>query len=159
MSAKPKPIETAGEEGQKPDTGLRDLLGYRMKRCFNALRSDLLDTLEPFGLKMISFSVLNVICDSRALRQADISTILSIERPNLVAVLDEFERLELISRKVDPGDKRAFLISPTLKGLALRKAALIAVKVHEQRAMADLDETQIGDLMNFLDLVENRLAK
>ena len=77
---------------------LRSFLGYDMKRAFAAIHTDVNAALAPYGLRMLTFSVLAVIRENPGLRQSRLAEILLIERPNLVVILDELEGLDLVTR-------------------------------------------------------------
>src|SRR6056297_2958703 len=74
------------------DATLRGFTGYTMKRAFNEIQGDVNTALAPHGLRMLSFSALSIIADNPGLRQSQIAEALSIERANLVIVVDERER-------------------------------------------------------------------
>lgn len=124
------------------DATLRGYVGYAMKRAFNAIQSDLNATLAPFGLRMITYSCLTVIRDTPRLRQSQLADVLSIERPNLVLILDELERAELVERTRAPNDRRAYELTVTLKGRRLCDRAGDAVRDHDLRMVAGLSEEE-----------------
>lgn len=136
------------------DKTLRDLAGYTMKRAFSAIQSDLNTTLKPFGLRMTTFSALVVIVDNPGLRQSKLAEVLLIERPNLVVIVDELERSELISRDRAKGDRRAYELSATLKGRQLCDKACIAVRAHDARMTEGLSEDECQALIAALRKVE-----
>ncbi len=135
-----------GEPAKKPqdapisDETLRGFLGYHMKRAFNVLQSDLNRALKPFGLRMVTYSALVTIVENPGLRQAQLADALAIERPNLVVIVDELERADLITREKVPTDRRAYALMPTLKGRQVARAATEANQADERRLLKGLDE-------------------
>lgn len=73
------------------DEALRNFMGYTIRRAAHIIQSDANRRLKPTGLRMISFSVLNMIVFNPGLRQAHLALALSIERPNLVIIVDELQ--------------------------------------------------------------------
>lgn len=136
------------------DKTLRQFAGYSMKRAFNAIRADVNAALEPFQLRMVTFSALVIIVDNPGLRQSQLAEILSMERPNVVLIVDELESRELITRKRTVDDRRAYALQVTLAGRQLHDRALAAVKQHEKRMMAGLTEKERLALVEALCLVE-----
>ena len=136
------------------DAALRQFSGYTMKRAFHMLQTDLAATLQPFGLRMTTFSALVVICDNPGLRQSDLAQTLMIERPNLVVILDDLERLELISRDRSPHDRRAYQLRSTIAGHQVCAKARAAVAEHDQRVTAGLTSDQVDALIVALRQVE-----
>ena len=136
------------------DRTLRQFAGYSMKRAFNAIQADVNATLEPFGLRMVTFSALVVIVDNPGLRQSQLAEILAIERPNLVLIIDDLENRELIIRERAPDDRRAHALKATLKGRRLHDKALTAVQDHEARMTAGLAPGAREVLTGALCLIE-----
>jgi DNA-binding MarR family transcriptional regulator len=138
----------------RKDATLREFSGYAMKRAFNAIQTDVNAVLAPFDLRMVTFSALVVIVDNPGLRQSQLADLLSIERPNLVVILDELERRELISRGRAADDRRAYALQVTLAGRRLHDKALAAVRAHEARMTAGLSEAERADLVRMLRRIE-----
>jgi DNA-binding MarR family transcriptional regulator len=138
----------------RADAGLRDLVGYRMKRAFAVIQADLSRVLEPFGLRMIPFSALVVIARQPGIGQGQLAAALAVERSNLVAPLDGLEARGLIRREAVPGDRRALALKPTRAGLTLAEAALAAVRAHEARLMAGVGEADVAALFRACAAIE-----
>lgn len=136
------------------DQTLRGFAGYALKRAFNVIQADVNATLAPFELRMVTFSALMVIRDTPGLRQSHLAGALSIERPNLVLILDELERAELIERTRSTEDRRAFELTVTLKGRRLCDRAECAVREHDARMVAGLSEEERAALHSALRLIE-----
>ena len=117
---------------QISDATLRSLIGYSMKRAFNVVQADLLLALKPFDLRMLTYTALVLIADNPGLRQAQLADAMDIERPNLVVIIDELERRELIVRERVPSDRRAYALKVTLAGQQLYEKAVAAVTAHEK---------------------------
>lgn len=136
------------------DFTLRGYCGYLMKRAFQTIRGDVTAALAPLDLRMVTFSALVVIRDVPGLRQSQLAEVLMIERPNLVVILDELERRDLITRDRVPEDRRAYALSVTEAGQALCAQALNAVDAHEARMMAVLTMAEREALLNALQKIE-----
>ncbi|MEZ5810621.1 MAG: MarR family transcriptional regulator [Rhizobiaceae bacterium] len=139
----------------KADRTLRRFSGYLMKRAFNAVQADVNATLHPFGLRMVTFSALVVIVDNAGLSQSQLAESLSIERPNLVLVVDELESRGLILRQRDKTDRRAYRLVPTAPGRKLCASALAAIDDHEARLTAGIDAGDRAALVAALGRIES----
>jgi DNA-binding MarR family transcriptional regulator len=137
-----------------PDDSLRAFSGYTMKRAFNAIQADVNATLQPYGLRMVTFSALVVIADNPGLNQSRLAEVLSIERPNLVLIIDELDRAELITRDRAKADRRAYELRATLKGRRVCDRARAAVAAHDARMTAGLSEAERGALIAALRRIE-----
>ncbi len=138
-------IQTKSNPEAKPrasrrisDQTLRPMLGYHLRRASNVIQSDLARTLKPFELRMITFSALAVVADNPGLSQATLADALDIERPNLVVVVDELERRELISRERSATDRRVYQLKITLAGQTLLDKVIVAVAAHEKALLKAL---------------------
>lgn len=135
------------------DETLRRFLGYHMKRAFNVVQADLTATLKPFELRMLTYSALVLICDNPGLSQAQLAGAMDIERPNLVVIIDELERRELINRTRVPTDRRTYALIPTLSGRRLCDKAVAAVEAHEAKLFAGLDDDMRAAMVSILSKV------
>ncbi len=136
------------------DTNLRQFAGYNMKRAFNVVQHDVNTTLNEFGLRMVTWSALSVIRENSGLRQSRLADILSIERPNLVVLVDQLERSELISRDRDAEDRRAYCLNLTDAGEALYQKALVAMREHDKRMTSGLSDEERETLISMLRKIE-----
>jgi len=137
-----------------PDETLRQFAGYLIKRAESVVRTDVNAALAPLGLRMFSFSALAVIATNPGLRQAQLADALAVERPNVVAVLDDLQSRGLVSRERAQDDKRAYALEATTAGHELYRMALAAVTEHEQRVTAGLSERERQALIRALTVIE-----
>lgn len=131
------------------DARLHGLLGYTVKRVSSSMMTDAARVLEPQGLRVTTFSALSVICDAPDITQSALAQALAMERSNIVVIIDTLEEAGLIARHRTPGDRRAYALRATLKGIRRRDAALAALTVNEDRQLAALSP-QERDLLSGL---------
>lgn len=136
------------------DTPLRRFVGYGMKRAFAAIQSDVNATLAPFGLRMLTFSALAAIGGTTRLRQSDLAESLAIERPNLVVILDDLERADLITRERATDDRRAYELALTLRGRRVLAKATAAVTAHDDRMTEGLSAEDRAIMLAALARIE-----
>lgn len=135
-AARPRGDQSA--ERDVSDARLEQFTGYLMKRAFNVVQSDLARVLEPFGLRMLSFSTLMVVIDNPDITQTQLAQALSVERSNIVVVLDALEEAGLLNRNPVPHNRRAYALRATLAGQRLTERACKAVTEHEAQLFARL---------------------
>lgn len=141
------------------DATLRHFVGYHMKRAFNVIQTDLAQTLKPFDLRMLTYTALVMIVDNPGLRQSQLADAMDIERPNLVVIIDELERRDLISRDRVPTDRRAYALHATLAGRHLCDKAVAAVTAHEQQLLEGLEEEAINIMVATLKHIETHQGR
>lgn len=154
-----KPVRISAdtiEAAQVSDATLREFAGYHMKRAFNVVQTDVNQTLKPFDLRMVTFSALTLIVDNPGLKQAQLADALAVERPNLVVIIDELERRDLIVRNRVPTDRRAYALTATLAGQRLHAQALAAVRKHEARVFGGLDDATRETLIGVMEGIRHR---
>jgi len=156
MPANPTPLATplTGGDDATPTSSLDGLLGYNLKRTFNALHAHLALTLRPFDLRMVTYAALVVIVENPGLRQAQLADALKIERANAVGIVDELVNRGLVTRERAEYDRRAYALVPTEAGRTLCAEALAADHANEQRIVAGLDALSARDLIRALQLLE-----
>lgn len=155
--AKPAPTDRPQADVSRiNDATLRRFLGYHMKRAFNVIQADLVQTLKPFDLRMLTYTALVLIVDNPGLRQSQLADAMDIERPNLVVIIDELERRELITRDRVPTDRRAYALNPTLAGRRLCDKAVAAVTEHEAQLLQGLEEEMVADMIAAMKQIEKR---
>ncbi len=150
----------APQSGPRPaavsvsDATLRSFVGYQMKRAFNVIQGDLVKTLKPFDLRMLTYTALVLIVDKPGLRQSQLAAAMDVERPNMVVIIDELERRELITRDRVQTDRRAYALKATLKGRRLYEKAVAAVTEHEAELLSDLDEDARAAILSAMKAVQ-----
>lgn len=146
-SNKPEPLATT-------DAALRRFLGYRLKRAYNTLRSDMLVRLEPLGLRITTFSSLLLVVENPGLRQSELACALDIKTSNMVAIIDDLENHKWIVRKPMPADRRALALYATAAGKTLcKKAERLTVK-HENSLLNNLTDAELNTLSTLLEKIE-----
>lgn len=144
---------SSANTAQISDETLHQFLGYHMKRAFNVVQADLAQTLKPFGLRMLTHTALVLITDNPGLSQTQLAAAMDIERANLVVIVDELERRELITRDRVPADRRTYALKATLAGRKLCEEAVAAVLSHEARLFANVDKNTQASLISALSAV------
>lgn len=141
-------------EADVSDAALRQFVGYGMKRAFNVLRADLARTLEPFGLRMLTFSALSMIVENPGLRPSQLAEALSVERANVVVYVDKLEQAGWVTRAPCPEDRRAYALQCTISGRQVYDKAQAAVRAHDRRMLDGLRAVEIAAVKKALARIE-----
>lgn len=136
------------------DAALRGLVGYNLKRAFNAMQADLTRTLDPLGLRMITYSALALIVDNPGLRPSQLAKALTVERANVVAYVDQLEKAGWVERHPSETDRRAHALHSTLQGRRVYARAEAAVRVHDRKMLGGLRQVEIAALNKGLAAIE-----
>ena len=133
---------------------LRQIVGYNLKRADSAMLARLKEVLDPFGLRPVTFSVLKVLRDHPGLRQADLSDLLAVDRPNTVSLVAELTARGLVSRKRDPNDGRAYALALTKAGAALCETSGAAVQAFDLAITQGFGPAERDTLCRLLNRIE-----
>ncbi|MGL4290281.1 MAG: MarR family winged helix-turn-helix transcriptional regulator [Phreatobacter sp.] len=154
----------AGPDGEAPDAGLATpadaarldmgplsgLVGYVLRRAQLSVFEDFIKCFEPLGLRPAQFSALVLIDANPGRSQREVAAALGIQRPNFVAMMDQFERRGLARRLRSGTDRRTHALVLTEDGKRLLGEAFEVVAVHEARVTARLGAKGRDALLNLL---------
>lgn len=118
------------------DSGLRQLIGYQLRRAEMAMQQQFSLTIGvPFGLRQAEFFALMLLAGNRVLTHKQISDALAIAPSNMVGIMAGLATRELVARRANPADGRSFLWTLTVTGGDLVERAANAVARTESRAV------------------------
>ena len=119
-------------------TALSDRLGFLLGRAHLAHREIALAELAPLGLGPKEFGALALLVDEGPRPQGRLGERQGIDRTTMVAVVDSLERHELVERRRDPADRRAYALHATARGRRVRARADAAERRAEEAFLAPL---------------------
>ena len=90
--------------------------GYLLTRAAQKCRSHFDALAEPLGIHGRHFAVLALLGEEKPLAQVEIGERLGIDRNTVVLLLDDLEGQKLVTRRRDPDDRRAHLVTLTDAG-------------------------------------------
>jgi DNA-binding MarR family transcriptional regulator len=98
-----------------------------------------IEVLSGHGLSMWAYIVLLSLSEEPIRSQAALADAIKADRTRIIDVLDDLQDRDLISRRPDPADRRARLLSLTDDGRRLRDAAQASIQTREDRLLSLLD--------------------
>lgn len=135
---------------------LGGLAGYHLRRTSAAIGSDYFRTVEPGGMRQVLFGVLSVISANPGINQGNVGRSLGIQRPNMVALVNELIANGWVERTVDSVDRRAFILNLTPAGASALATTLALILDHEERMLRDLSAQERRTLIRLLGRIEAR---
>ena len=132
---------------------LENLVGYNLKRAYVIVQADYRRALGADGLSARSFTALSLVVQNPEITQSELSRLLGIERSGLVAIVDELEQHEYVSRTQVPGDRRVQALVPTKAGVKAYAKTLAKVQEHENKLLSSLTATEKKALLKLLHKV------
>ncbi|HZY17977.1 MAG TPA: helix-turn-helix domain-containing protein [Ramlibacter sp.] len=150
----PRPSDTTSAEvpmvDQVDTSYLESLLGYNARRAALAVIEVFLERMAVYRLRPVDFSVLSLIVHNPGITSRQLCTTLGILPPNLVSLVGNLEKRELIERKPHPRDGRATGLHPTAAALKLMRQAERTAAELEAEAAAGLTAAEQKTLLRLL---------
>ena len=133
------------EQLETPPTGclpkeLVSSTAFLLAKVGMTVKMRMLDELEQIGCGMYEYGVLAVLGEGAQKTQAAIADALTVDRSQLVGVLDTLEGDGLVERKRDPNDRRRHAVSITADGKRRLVKLRSVVKEIERSFLEPLDE-------------------
>jgi DNA-binding MarR family transcriptional regulator len=95
--------------------------------------------LDAHGLSMWQYIALSALAREPARSQLELARAIRYDKTRLIGLLDDLEAAGLISRRPDPDDRRARLVSLTSEGARRHGAVRAAIRAMEDELLGDLD--------------------
>jgi DNA-binding MarR family transcriptional regulator len=113
-------------------SGLRESVGFLLRVASGVAQARLGARLDKLGLRQSLYSVLLIIDEEPGLKQQEVGQTLSIQQPNLVALINELVERGLVARSVNADDRRSYSLTLTPAGQTLLRQANSAHAENEQ---------------------------
>jgi MarR family transcriptional regulator, transcriptional regulator for hemolysin len=105
---------------QKGRQQLRDDFAPLVARAARQWRRAVDRRLQPFGLTEATWLPLIYLARASVpMRQKNLAAALTLDSSSVVRLLDALEASELVERRGEDGDRRAWIIVPTRRGLSI----------------------------------------
>jgi DNA-binding MarR family transcriptional regulator len=139
MQKSSEAMDTFLEESGPTAIGpLDDLIGYHLRRGYAVMSADFAETFAGTAMRQSLFGILSVISANPGINQGQVGKVLSIQRTNMVALVNELVDLGLVTRRLAQRDRRAFSLNLTEHGGDILIATLERIRLHEKRMLQRL---------------------
>src|SRR6478609_2741723 len=132
---------------------LESLLGYNARRATLAIIEVFLEAMAPYQLRPVDFSVLSLVAHNPGITSRQLCSTLGILPPNLVGMVNAFEKRELIARRPHPTDGRAMGLHLTPAGQKLVRDAEKTAATIEAGVASRLSPAELRTLIALLKKV------
>jgi DNA-binding MarR family transcriptional regulator len=122
----------ADEGASAAGSPLNSQVGYVLRRAQLAVFRDFVDRMSEIGLRPTTYAILTLLETTPGLTQIQVCELLDVQRPNLVLLIDELERRDLVVRGKAPHDRRSYALRITPAGRRLLRQAQIIHNQHER---------------------------
>ena len=144
--------DAATETAELPalPAALADRIGYLLAKAHLGMRTIADEALTPLGLDKKEYASLVLIASQGPLSQQALSVIQGCDRTTMVAVVDKLEDGELVVRRRNPLDRRAYALEITAKGRRALEQADTLVSQVERDCLAPLSTAERRTLIDLL---------
>lgn len=115
-----------------------------LHRATHATLHVLAGRLARLNLSASEINVLANLADGRNRSVGEIAADTATKPTTLTSVLDRLERRGYLTRELDPGDRRSFLVSLTADGTRVSAAARDAAADVERAALAGVSDAEVA---------------
>jgi DNA-binding MarR family transcriptional regulator len=109
-------LRTESSESRLGSSELADSLGFLLRLANGVAQGELGQRFEALGMRQSLYSVLLIIHENPGLKQQEVGQTLSIQQPNLVALINELSAEGLVQRTVNADDRRSYSLHLTAAG-------------------------------------------
>jgi DNA-binding MarR family transcriptional regulator len=139
--------DTASSSTDPAEVGLRFLsVAYRTRSAVD-------QHMTAAGLSLSRTKLLRLLARDGATHQAELAEALGQAPRSVTQSVEALERLGLLTRAIDPADRRRKAVTLTEKGQAALAAAEQAGRQALQHAFGALGPDRLSDLQGLLDLI------
>lgn len=132
---------------------LEGLLGYNARRAALSVIEVFLERMAVYGLRPVDFSVLSLITHNPGITSRQLCTSLGILPPNLVGMINNLEKRDLVQRRPHPRDGRAMGLHLTVAGQKLMRDAERTATELETEVAGRLNPSEFKTLIKLLQKV------
>jgi MarR family transcriptional regulator, transcriptional regulator for hemolysin len=132
--------------------------GYLINRSSRLALRWTEEHFRPLGLAVAQMPVLHALRDGSAQTQQYLANVAQIEQPTMAQLLDRMERDGLISRSVNPDDKRSSLVSLTPAAIRRLPRARAVLARGSKEMLKGLSEREVATLCDLMQRVLDNLT-
>ncbi len=134
--------------------GLEDQpLGYLLYRVTAALRPEATAALKPFGLALPEFVCMRILAMRPGRSNAELARDINVSPQAMNMVLRGLQEKSMVTRPASVPSGRALPAQLTAEGKTLLRRAEAAVKIADERVLANLTPAQRRELKRLLAAV------
>ncbi len=147
-------------EKTRPPTVIEQSLGFIIASTMTRIRIVMLRKIKEYGYEITpeQGAVLNAIGESEGISQSVIAEKTIKDKPTITRILDNLERKNLISRKTDSGDRRAYRIYLTETGRERIEMFRQIIAEVDAKAFAGLDSKDLIKMEEILRAVRANVS-
>ncbi len=133
-----------------PHTSIWERPGFLVRRLHQIHVAMFLQAMSEENVTPIQYGLLSILLDRPGLDQLSVAKELGIDRANVGDVLKRLEQRKLLTRVVDPSDKRRKICLPTRDGIAFVHKYRENMQQTQERLLEPLSSDERSNFMSLL---------
>lgn len=125
---------------------LSNSVGFLLRLANGVASNNLASRLATLGLRQSLYSVMLIIQENPGLKQQEVGQALSIQQPNLVALINDLIDQGLVAREVNAQDRRSYSLTLTAAGKRLLQKANRLHDEYEQALAETIAPLDVEDI-------------
>jgi DNA-binding MarR family transcriptional regulator len=140
---------------------MNDFIGYKIKRLSHVIMGEVDEIMRRFELRVLDFGVLHVVNANSGINQSGVASMLGVEPPAVVLASDRLEARGLISRNLDPNDRRVRTLALTRAGEKLLPRIVEELDIQDRKIRSAIQTKNVDSVEAALDrlMKEYRIMK
>ena len=134
-------------------------IGSMVAHVARLMRRSFDERARGIGATRPQWQVLNLLSRYEGINQGGLAEMLEVEPITLGRMIDRLQDAELVERRADPADRRAWRLHVTAKGNALIAALRPYGQETLEQALEGIDDTRRADLMAMLVRIRANLSR
>lgn len=137
---------------------LDNSIGFLLNRTNTRMKNNLLHSFKEYNVTPEQWAILNRLWLQEGISPKILAEMTSKDQPTTVRMLTKLEKKGFITKQVNPQDSRSILIGLTPEGRELKdKLFPLAFKALD-RAIKDVDDSEIELVKSVLNKIYNNLS-
>lgn len=130
--------------------------GILQSKAYRSLREFLGTCLKPHGVSLTGWALLGLVAGSQGIRASVLAHELSVKRPLVTDLLTDFEKKNLLTRRVELQDSRAKKIFLTDKGKQFVQSLEAELRQNLRVFLDDVSQTELTTYLKVLEKIANK---
>lgn len=136
-----------------------DNIGTMVAQVARLLRRSFDERARSIGVTRPQWQVLSLLRRHEGINQGGLADILEVEPITLGRMIDRLQDAELVERRADPADRRAWRLHLTDKARALGEQLVPLASETFEQALTGIDAAERDMLMDLLDRMRANLSR
>ena len=138
---------------------MEDNIGTMLAQVARLMRRSFDERARMIGVTRPQWQVLSLLKRHVGINQGGLADILEVEPITLGRMVDRLQEAQLVERRADPADRRAWRLHLTPKAEDLVEALMPHAEATFEEALEGIEQDRRDQLMNTLDRMRTNLSR